>query len=223
MNVDALSGPQGGPLNFSFAIQNVRSLNISTKNDITLQKIIAICNLGTDFILLSDLRLNSIKQISALNDILKKFFLKGYSFHHNSPSPSRGVGILIKKSVTDNNFSIMDSCHDDEGNFLALQINCNNTKFCLAAIYGPNHDDEINFFSNLSNILKDLNIPVIIGGDWNATLDKSKVSCNIDIVNMQNIPSFKRSNAINEICNNQSLISSFLYTFRAAKKSLTYL
>ena len=52
------------PLNdhLSFSTQNVRSMNISTKNDITLQKILAICNLKTDFIFLSDLRLNSVKK-----------------------------------------------------------------------------------------------------------------------------------------------------------------
>jgi len=37
----------------SFSIQNVRSMNVSTKNEITTQKIIAICNLKSDFIFLS--------------------------------------------------------------------------------------------------------------------------------------------------------------------------
>jgi len=54
-------------LNASFSIQNVRSMNVSTKNDMTAQKILAICNLKSDIIFLSDLRLNSQKQISAVH------------------------------------------------------------------------------------------------------------------------------------------------------------
>ena len=82
-------------LNISISIQNVRSLNISTKNDLTTQKIISICSLKTDFIFLSDLRLNSLKQKAAVHDLEKTFAFNGYKFLHNSHIPSRGVGILI--------------------------------------------------------------------------------------------------------------------------------
>jgi hypothetical protein len=61
-------------LNLSLSIQNVRSLNVSTKNDITTQKIIAICGLKTDIIFLCDLRLNSEKNIHAVHDLEKQFF-----------------------------------------------------------------------------------------------------------------------------------------------------
>ncbi len=60
--------------NFSFASQNVRSLNISTKNDITWEKIISITQCRCDFIMLSDIRLNSMKLKSAVHDIEKNFF-----------------------------------------------------------------------------------------------------------------------------------------------------
>ena len=46
-------------LDLNFSTQNVRSLNISTKNIITEQKILAIVKGGNDIIFLSDLRLNS--------------------------------------------------------------------------------------------------------------------------------------------------------------------
>jgi hypothetical protein len=79
--------------NVSFAAQNVRSLNISTKNEITCQKILAITKKCCDVIFLSDLRLNSSLQKSAVHDIEKKFLLQGYKLFHNSVSSIRGVGI----------------------------------------------------------------------------------------------------------------------------------
>ena len=53
--------------------QNVLSLNISSKNSKTDLKIHAITKNNCDIILLSDTRLNSIKQIASTND-LKKIF-----------------------------------------------------------------------------------------------------------------------------------------------------
>ena len=82
-------------LNLSFSCQNVRSMNISTKNDITTQKILSICSLKRDFIFLSDLRINSTKQHSAVHDLEKTFLFNGYNFVHNSKTSLRGVGILI--------------------------------------------------------------------------------------------------------------------------------
>jgi hypothetical protein len=83
----------------NFSTQNVRSLNISTKNIITDQKILATVGLGSDIIFLSDIRLNSNKQCVACKEITKRFYLLGYRFIHNSPFSNRGVGILIKKKT----------------------------------------------------------------------------------------------------------------------------
>ena len=208
--------------NSSFAIQNVRSLNISTKNDITLQKIISVCNLKTDFIFLSDLRLNSIKQISATNDIAKKFFFKGYKLFHNSPGPSRGTGILISKRITDSNFTILSEISDPDGNYLLMQVKLNNFKFILGSVYGPNHDDEIQFFDRLDSELRNLSDPFIIGGDWNATLDLSRVNSNIDVINMHSIPSYRRSLAINDLCNSYNLVDPFRCLY-PNKKDYTFI
>jgi hypothetical protein len=95
-------GTKGTSLDLNFVTQNVRSLNISTKNIFTEQKILAITNSGADIIFLSDLRLNSYKQIDACKDIAKKFFLRGYKLLHNSVTSSRGVGILINRKVSEN-------------------------------------------------------------------------------------------------------------------------
>jgi hypothetical protein len=46
------------------------------------------------------------------------------------------------------------------------------------------------FFENLEKKIKDIgNGTVILGGDWNATWDPSPINNNIDVINMQNIPS----------------------------------
>ena len=207
---------------FTFSIQNVRSLNISTRNDITLQKIIAICSLNTDFIFLSDLRLNSLKQISAINDLKKRFFLKGYEFFHNSTRPSRGTGILIRKKIRDSNFRILSEVCDLDGNFYIMHIEKNNSRFVLASIYGPNHDDEIEFYTHLKTELEKFSDPLYIGGDWNATLDRSRVGTNIDVLNMVNIPSLVRSNAINDLCTSLNLIDPYRALY-PNKKEYTFI
>ena len=219
---DAGADTMSKKLNFSFSTQNVRSLNISTKNDITTQKILAICSLNTDFIFLADIRLNSVKQISALNDIKKKFFLKGYQLFFNSPGPSRGTGILVKKTIVDTNFRILSEVSDPEGNFIILHIKINGLKLVLTSIYGPNHDEEINFFNSLEQELQNFSDPYIIGGDWNATLDFSRVNSNIDVINMQNIPSIRRSIAINQLCTSLQLIDPYRALY-PNKKEYTFI
>jgi exonuclease III len=87
-------------LNLSFGAQNCQSLNISTKTDKTLKKILAIVKKGEDIIFLSDLRLNSDAQVHAVHDLEKKVNNLGYTLKHNSKNSSRGVGILIKKPST---------------------------------------------------------------------------------------------------------------------------
>ena len=196
-------------ISFSISIQNVRSMNISTRNDITTEKILAVSAKKTDFIFLSDLRLNSNKQISAVNDLTKKFFLKGYKFYHNSILPSRGVGILIHKNIYDSNFQILESSQGIDCNYLILHVEYNSRQFILCSLYGPNHDTEIEFYDVLKRDLQRFNCPIIIGGDWNATLDDSNVNQNIDIVNMRNLPSLRRTLKILELSSGYHLVLEF--------------
>jgi exonuclease III len=77
--------------------RNCQSLNVSTKNKKTSKKLLALINTGADILLLSDTRLNSLIQVSALNDITKMLEFNGYNLFHNSPFSNRGVAIAIKK------------------------------------------------------------------------------------------------------------------------------
>jgi len=193
----------------SIAIQNVRSLNVSTKNDISTQKILAICKLGTDIIFLSDLRLNSSKQVSAVHDLDKKIFLKGYKFYHNSCSSLRGVGILLSKKYIDSDFSILQVVRDVSCNILCLHVEIKGQQIILCSVYGPNKDTDLDFYQDLINILRPFDCPLILGGDWNATMDISDANVNLDIVNMQNVPSVRRSLKILEMCQDFNLIEPF--------------
>ncbi len=150
----------------TIAAQNVLSLNISSKNSKTDLKILALTKGDNDIIILCDTRLNSRKQSAATHDLMKKFRLKGYSFIHNSKTSSRGVALLIKKSVS---WELHRKIEDPGDNYLIVSITINNFKFTLGAVYGPNQND-LQFYDALErDILALDNQSVILGGDWNAT------------------------------------------------------
>jgi len=119
------------------------------------------------------------------------------------------VGILIKKNYLENEFTILNSISSDDGNILCLEVTISNQKILLVTVYGPNKDNDINVFESLKRIIRPFTCPIILGGDWNATLDISDVENNLDLVNMQNIPSVRRSTKIHEICEEFNLIEPF--------------
>jgi exonuclease III len=193
----------------NFSTQNVRSLNISTKNIITDQKILATVGLGSDIIFLSDLRLNSNKQCVACKEITKRFYLLGYKLIHNSPLSNRGVGILIKKKTLDN-LHILNTVRDLEGNHILLDIEYKSVKYTIGSIYGANTNEGINMYNVLrDDILRLKNSNIILGGDWNCVWDRSRVEDNLDVLNMANVPSSQRSNKVHEICDVLSLTDPY--------------
>jgi len=196
-------------------------MNVSTKNSITIQKILAICSLKTDIIFLSDLRLNSTKQISAVHDLEKHFFFNGYKLYHNSNLPSRGVGILFKKSISEK-LVVNRIIKERDCNSLIINATVNGNNFVFASVYGPNHDTEIEFYDTLMANLSIFPCPIIAGGDWNATLDTAEVGVNVDVVNMRNIPSLRRSLRIHELCTQLSLSDPFRVS-NPVRKEYTYI
>jgi len=196
-------------------------MNISTKNDLTTQKVLAICSIKTDFIFLSDMRLNSTKQVAAINDLEKKFFFNGYKLLYNSRDSSRGVGILIEKKIQEK-IQVLGRADSVDGNFLALHLRFKNVEFVLCSIYGPNRDRDAAFFDELRNTLQAFNCPLIVGGDWNATFDISPANINLDVVNMQNIPSQYRTRKVLEICETLNLVEPFR-TLHPNQKDYTFI
>jgi exonuclease III len=169
-------------IDLNFCTQNVRSLNIASKNIITEQKIHAVTKNGCDIVFLSDLRLNSLKQIVACKEISQKFYFRGYKFIHNSPVSSRGVGILVKRTVLEK-VSIVNTVRDTDGNYILIDIEYKNNRYTLGSVYGANTNEGISMYDALERDLVNLkNEKIILGGDWNATYDRSDVNVNIDIV-----------------------------------------
>ena len=160
---------------------------------------------------LTDTRLNFEIQKSGMENITKKFRFKGYEYYFNSKTSNRGTGILIKSNL---DCTILEQRGDPNGNFLLLKIQLNNKNFIIGSVYGPNTNDNINIYNDLDLNIAELNCEVVIlGGDWNCTIDTSGVESNLDVVNMAGIPSKLRSEKLNQISKRLKLTDPdrFLY------------
>jgi exonuclease III len=88
-----------------------------------------------------------------------------------------------------------------ENNFILIDVDYNGIRFTAGSVYGANTNEGLPMYDLLQQKITDLgNKHVILGGDFNATFDNSRVEDNIDILNMANIPSVRRSNRILEMC-----------------------
>jgi hypothetical protein len=64
-----------------------------------------------------------------------------------------------------------------------LKIECATVSLTIGSIYGPNTDDIV-FFNQLSDAIKRFNSDyVVIGGDWNTTVDGRYTGNNLDTLN----------------------------------------
>jgi exonuclease III len=194
----------------NFSIQNVCSLNISKPCRKTYSKLASAVKTESDIIFLSDARLNSNVQIAALNDIKIKLRFLGYSIYHNSSKNSRGVAILISNKLL---FSVVDTFMDNDCNIIMLKIMIAKTNLTIGSIFGPNNDDE-NFFNKVSSTIDEFGSDfTIIGGDWNTTYDTRSNRNNIDVLNTVSIPSARRSQWLNHLCNRKGLIDPFRHFY----------
>ncbi|MFN9899761.1 MAG: endonuclease/exonuclease/phosphatase family protein, partial [bacterium] len=188
---------------------------MSTKNSKTDLKVLAVTKSGHDIVILSDTRLNTLKQSASIQDLTKKFRLKGYDFIHNSKSNSRGVGILFKKNLQR---EIHRKIEDQGDNYLVVSITISNKRFTLGAVYGPNNND-LTFYDNLQRDILSLdNQTIILAGDWNATWDPSPVANNLDVINMQNIPSKQRSEKLVRMARTLSVTDPFRFLYPHRKE-----
>jgi exonuclease III len=139
--------------------------------------------------LISDLKLNSQFQTHALHDVTKMINFAGYEFIHNSPTASRGVGVLISKKI---NHSVPVVLKDHTGNILVIKLIIDNVEFTVGSVYGPNNND-MGFFNELENL----------------TCDPRGPNENLDVVNMANIPSRQRTLAMNRMSERLGLVDAF--------------
>jgi exonuclease III len=153
-----------------------------------------------------------LSNADAKNEIERTFScnkIKNYKFYHNSSKNKRGVGILLD---TNYNFNIVSTFADRDENILGLKLDLGGFVFWAVSIYGPNTNDNTDFYNNLRNLLTgpDIgNYPFIIGGDWNATVSTLNSPDNIDILNMPNPPSHIRSQRIFDLAHLGKLTDPF--------------
>ncbi len=147
-------------LGISVAAQNCNSLNVSSIKNQDL-KLSSIINYKTDVVLLSDIRLNGKH-----STIMNKLGL-WYTVYYNSSKNSKGVAVLISKQVE---HSVVETAADPQENALLLKVNLRGKIVILGSVYRPNDNNCLPFFTFVNNTLAGWsNIPVILGGDWNAT------------------------------------------------------
>jgi hypothetical protein len=127
----------------TFSTQNCNSLNISTNCPKQSKKIAAILALQTSIIFLSDIRLNTV-----VNGFTN-FFSPRYDMLHNSTTNSRGVAILIDRSIQ---YVIHNEHCDANNNILAVKLAICDTNILLISIYGPNNNNYV-FYDFLKQVL----------------------------------------------------------------------
>jgi exonuclease III len=99
---------------------------------------------------MSDIRLNSQTQTHAIDDITKKINFAGYEFLFNSPTASRGVGILIKKTLK---YSVPVKLGDATGNILVINLHVDGVPVTVGSVYGPNEND-LGFFGTVERYVR---------------------------------------------------------------------
>jgi exonuclease III len=184
----------------SISAVNCNSFNMGTvTKHARLRKFYGIVSLKTDIILLSDIRMcnkNGLTDSKFINETFAINPYCSYRFIHQSVKNSRGVGILIKKSLM---FDLLDSDGDPGDNFLVVKARINNKTVILVSIYGPNNKDDDFFARLLTSIRNAGDFPVVIGGDWNTTYSSLPLPGNPDVLNMNSVPNIANSKKIKEL------------------------
>ena len=115
---------------------------------------------------------------------------------------------MVKKGT---NLTIKEIKRDDvSDNFILISTKAGDCNYTFGSVYGPNHDHESSFYTTLTNTFISMGINnVILGGDWNATWDNSRVGKNLDVINMVDIPSYIRSNSILKMADTLNLTDPY--------------
>jgi len=178
-------------MDVSFGSQNCNSLNVSTSVRNQAAKIVSISDMDSDIIFLSDTRLNGRHK-----SIVDAFRMKYIMYYHSSLN-RRGVAILVKNNL---DFQVLEEIRDLQENALLLRVLIKNVECVIGSVYGPN-TNELSFYDFLQEKLQRWPaLPVILGGDWNATYSNLPNDINPDVFSMRAIPSTVRSDRILQLC-----------------------
>jgi exonuclease III len=179
----------------------------------TSKKIFSVTRERDEIVLLSDIRLNSSKQVAATMDIGKRFGFRGYNFIHNSTSNSRGAGILISNKLQ---ATIHNTYKDLDCNLLIIDVTIAGKRFTLGSVYGPNTKVE-NFFSDILHTCNTFANPnIILGGDWNTTVHGRPTNSNIDTINR------RRTKWLDNLCTRLGLSDPYRHFYPECRE-FTYI
>jgi exonuclease III len=187
-------------------------------------KLTAIASSMSDVILLSDTRVISSKGISSAQRIQKSLRdckICSYSAFFHSNSNSRGVAILLRNDLC---YNVIREYKDANENFYMLDVEINKTRYGIGAVYGPNNTSR-DFYRYLRNTLDLVNgngcSQIILGGDWNTTVDRRPVTDNIDTFCMSGLPNPKNSELLELLCFDFALVDPYRVLY-PNKRDYTY-
>ncbi len=90
-----------------------------------------------------------------------------------------------------------------------LRVTIRDEQLIIGSIYGPN-TNEFALFDFLQDRLRGwIGVPIILGGDWNATLSNLPLNVNPDVFSMRAVPSTARTNRILQLCDEFSLADPY--------------
>jgi hypothetical protein len=104
---------------------------------------------------------------------------------------------------------------------LIIDVTILGKRLTLGSIYGRNTDVE-NFFSDIHHTCEAFgNTHIIIGGDWNTTVDGSPTNSNLDTINMVEIPSRRRTRWLGNLCTPLGMSDPYRH-FYPERREFTY-
>lgn len=149
----------GSPINF--ISWNVKGLNHPVKRKRVMSHLQKL-NVGIAFLQESHLRPSDHFR-------MRRGWV-GQLFHSTFTAKARGAAILIHKSIP---LIVSEVMADPRGRFVVVKGKLFDTPLILANVYAPNFDDS-QFFKNFLSSLPDMHSHhLILGGDFNCTLNPS--------------------------------------------------
>lgn len=106
-----------------------------------------------------------------VDEIDWRMWWEGNIYFSHGSNLSGGVAILFGKNI---NMNVVSTCEIEKGRGLVVQVEIMGSLFVFINVYAPNNGAErIHFFKKVNDGLKvfDKNVFLILGGDWNCTLD----------------------------------------------------
>ena len=102
-------------------------------------------------------------------DCWKREWRGAILFNHGT-SNQKGVMILFRESLK---ICVNNVEKDTDGRILIVDVEVENTRFCLVNLYAPNNSDPM-FFESVNDMIQNYDIPIIQTGDHNIALQPSK-------------------------------------------------